>query len=812
MPAHKLLLVVIELIIFVIAFPRLVYAEIPIFSDDFSSKNEAKWNYYSNNGSVVFGNNILSLSSSYINTFPYVTLRNISFPNSYSIYFDFNFIGSPNYGSGIVFSDKTLGNGTPADLFPSDFIFAIWPDGNKFINISSSLCDGTQDDCVDGRTLNILHKIKTDDWHKLVISYVSRKYSVYVDGSLIYESPETDKSISDIWLGNPQATGGPKNWSTLLFDKLEIVDEVIAENNPIVIIPGLGASWDLPALLTGTSGNNWAIPNYVTVYDNLINSLVNIGYKKNENIFIFAYDWRKSLDSLADELNTYINDRNLSSGAKIDIVGHSMGGLVARSYIQKYGAEKLNKVVLVGTPNMGAVDAYGVWEGASVWGNVWWEKAILDLSVEVNQRVGEKKVDTVRRLAPSIKDLLPTFSYIKSRNILIPWSQMRQKNEYLNNLNLSSSRSNSVITAIWSNVGNTKSSINVTERSSVDRILNLWEDGKPISGSEFNYSEGDGTVTLASAKGNFTNLLQSSSYHYKMAADTESVKKIFEALGLDQSKVLNMSEDSEGSVFVAALRSPGKLHICYAGTDNCDEEIGIYLPEQKLFFLPGYSQENLSVQIMEDGKGSYTLHMGKIDTKSAWEKVHGTISSTGQIDTYLINGDQFSVLPDEQTSARNIRLLKEKIRQTTPNWDRYGYTENLINNTATVNIRINSEKILRLLLRNEFTIAKRTNKMEYFETLIEMWKAVDREMEYFLTGNIYFSNFNRNQKLNSVNKLNASVLLKLKTSNSIFAARLEQEAENILLRSKLTEVNLADLGINRINSGEALFLSTLDNR
>ncbi len=40
--------------------------------------------------------------------------------------------------------------------------------------------------------------------------------------------------------------------------------------------------------------------------------------------------------------------------AKVDFVVHSMGGLLTRVYALKYGAEKIGRVVMIGTPNHGS--------------------------------------------------------------------------------------------------------------------------------------------------------------------------------------------------------------------------------------------------------------------------------------------------------------------------------------------------------------------------------------------------------------------------------------------------------------------------
>ncbi len=100
----------------------------------------------------------------------------------------------------------------------------------------------------------------------------------------------------------------------------------------------------------------------------------------------FAYDWRRDTVENADRLHQFIMGKKLEietarrkrygdkvAPVKFDIVAHSMGGLLARYYIQYgnadlpsdgslpqltwAGAENVERVVLVGTPNSGAIDA-----------------------------------------------------------------------------------------------------------------------------------------------------------------------------------------------------------------------------------------------------------------------------------------------------------------------------------------------------------------------------------------------------------------------------------------------------------------------
>lgn len=72
-------------------------------------------------------------------------------------------------------------------------------------------------------------------------------------------------------------------------------------------------------------------------------------------LFPFPYDWRKSNPTHTATLSQYIdNISQLHGGAKVNVVAHSMGGLLLRRYILEYGSAKIDKVVTVGTPFWGA--------------------------------------------------------------------------------------------------------------------------------------------------------------------------------------------------------------------------------------------------------------------------------------------------------------------------------------------------------------------------------------------------------------------------------------------------------------------------
>jgi len=77
----------------------------------------------------------------------------------------------------------------------------------------------------------------------------------------------------------------------------------------------------------------------------------------DDGSFMLTSKW-ESIDTYASRLNDIVSNVKYITGKdKVIIVAHSMGGLVTRKYIQLYGEDSLEKIVLIGIPNHG-VDGF----------------------------------------------------------------------------------------------------------------------------------------------------------------------------------------------------------------------------------------------------------------------------------------------------------------------------------------------------------------------------------------------------------------------------------------------------------------------
>jgi pimeloyl-ACP methyl ester carboxylesterase len=121
------------------------------------------------------------------------------------------------------------------------------------------------------------------------------------------------------------------------------------------------------------------------------------GFVDGTSLFVFDYDWRRSNFESAKRLREFVDSQPALAAGRFNIVAHSMGGLIARIYIHREGgASRVGKLVTVGTPHLGSVEAVrAVLEG---WGA---KSAFLG---------GRERVREVMLSFRSLWELLPTYS------------------------------------------------------------------------------------------------------------------------------------------------------------------------------------------------------------------------------------------------------------------------------------------------------------------------------------------------------------------------------------------------------------------
>ena len=78
------------------------------------------------------------------------------------------------------------------------------------------------------------------------------------------------------------------------------------------------------------------------------------------DVLTFNYESTRGVERAACALRDYL--RRHVRGGRIDLVCHSLGGLVARTYIQQLGgARRVDRCITLGTPHHGTYNAYWLW-------------------------------------------------------------------------------------------------------------------------------------------------------------------------------------------------------------------------------------------------------------------------------------------------------------------------------------------------------------------------------------------------------------------------------------------------------------------
>ncbi|HEX8973974.1 MAG TPA: hypothetical protein VF817_00630, partial [Patescibacteria group bacterium] len=315
----------------------------------------------------------------------------------------------------------------------------------------------------------------------------------------------------------------------VLFRPWDQTDPTIPKE-PVIFVPGIGASINPDLMIGGLFSNKWTMFDHT--YDGMIEALKSMGYIEGKTLFIGYYDWRKSNEDSARDFLKPLIDRalNLNPEAyKVNIVAHSMGGLVSRSYVQSpdYRGD-VDNLIMIATPNHGSSDVYATWEGGSVPGN--WELVTRTLMNVYLSYMSVKKLtfsnyETVHRYIPSVKQLMPLYDYVyKAGNSgdLKNYSSMHETNDFLAKLNNGMDLLNqrAKISIIIGDKQPTVGTIPVVDSDKEG----IWQDGKPEPiDPQKNVTNGDGEVLKDSVQ--ITNKFSATldSNHRGIVTDAEPI-------------------------------------------------------------------------------------------------------------------------------------------------------------------------------------------------------------------------------------------------------------------------------------------------
>lgn len=432
-----------------------------------------------------------------------------------------------------------------------------------------------------------------------------------------------------------------------------------AVRNPVIILPGIAASRNLDLMVSGIFSDEWKLN--TNTYNDLVNAFVNEGYELDKDLFIGFYDWRKSnVESVTNYLIPLIDKALDTSGAfQVDIVAHSMGGLVARSYIQSDDYRfDVDQLVLLGTPSKGSTDSYLLWEGADLPPD-WTAGAKFMVSSYINLLTLKSggslsRVQALRSNLPSVKQLLPVYDFLVNKDTgeTIPYTSLSEVNTFLSDLNTNIddellNKGVQVSTISGDELG-TISRMSVVERSFADELIGQWEDGKPDPyppGKDSN--QGDNRVLLSSVQiDGATNQILDNGVHDRLPTlaqqdvveiivgnhptpvyDTPDPESI---LGFMIASPLEVKiTDPEGNVISKTISEiPG------AQFDSETDPLGV-----KMIIIPNPLGGEYKVELTGIGNGEYHLITGFADTDNNISDVKEGSVIEGQIIEYTTTVD-----------------------------------------------------------------------------------------------------------------------------------------------------------------------------
>ncbi len=688
-----------------------------------------------------------------------VSIKNSEFKRNYATLFDWS-VGHYNHGYAIqnvegslditdsIFEDNIYGiyqnNGTSTirkSVFKDNLAGIRMVDGN--IDVTDSVFENNKEYAVFNESTNTLNAI--NNW------WNDAAGPIVVNG----EINDPREKVRGNVLFSPFLTSLPGTEQKI---------------NPVIIVPGIMGS--------AYKNGKLVIDPILHAYDDLIDTLTANGYEKEKTLFPFPYEWRDSNVLTALSLRTKINEAkeactlanlNDTSCYKVDVVAHSMGGLVARQYIQSnHYQNDIDQLIFLGTPHQGSPKAYLQWEGGR------FPDTFFDMFAESFFQAealknGYKNIFSYIQNRPitSVQELLPTFDYLKDKSTVAmrTYPTNYPRNNFLEDLNSQTGinkllNSGVKITNIVGDSGEDKTIEKI--RIVPSNKLGLWEHGEPdgfyvITGDKgLERGSGDNTVTLigSTLHPSITNETITASHDripvlaqriiFKTLTGKEPVVTFDNNYGLD-SKALIIQLLSPVD-FVVTAPDGKKVGKDFSTNTEYDQIPGAFYSghqtDQEYIVILNPQDGEYKVQTQgTDSGGKYTVLTSFItETKVATSTIEG-VTSPNQITDLEIKIDESK--PDVIETERQVtlELLIQDIEGAyRMKWikDR-GTKEALI---AQAKLIVKSEKkrngkfekvvdkILLRLLETELKLLVRKNKITK-----EAFDLLQKDLEFILKNN-----------------------------------------------------------------------------
>ncbi len=522
-------------------------------------------------------------------------------------------------------------------------------------------------------------------------------YGVYMESLSTVDARNnwwgSDTGPHDIGTSTPSGTGDQLS-GNILYTPWLTRDPTKAVN-PVIIVPGILGSAEQDGV--------WRIDPIFHVYDNLVDTLLVNGYILDQTLFTFPYDWRKSNVDTAVLLKTKIDSVKVICGcSKVDIVAHSMGGLVTRYYAQsaQYGQD-IDNLIFLGTPHRGSPKDYLTWEA----GELPLKPVDQLMKFVFKQQAKENGYSNLFEYVhnfpiTSVQQLLPISNYLRlaSTGVLENYPTGYPSNTFLEQLN------NGLPALLGSGI-NIKNIVGDTGTSTISKIrisdenkTPLWADGYPenfdslFGDHGLEDGKGDGTVPIESASLGSSYDVVANSDHSSLPTFEESY--VYNLLtGSTTSTAINRSIVSR--ILIAGVMSPADIMITAPDGRRVGKDFatGQIINEIEGAFYSGFNTDEEFITIPDPlsgeykieaqgtgAGGNYTLVVNKVsDDASAESTFTGNIqtnatstldfvvsdSSLSNISVHLASSDvQIIPVPTAVSGHRNV-LVKENATSTT---------------------------------------------------------------------------------------------------------------------------------------------------
>ncbi|MCL5436197.1 MAG: alpha/beta fold hydrolase, partial [Patescibacteria group bacterium] len=404
------------------------------------------------------------------------------------------------------------------------------------------------------------------------------------------------------------------------------------------------------------------------IFQGLLDTLEANGYAAEETYFVFPYDWRLDLDNSLDSLNSKIEQIKILTGFdSVDVVAHSMGGLLVKDYLQTYGKDSVNKLIFVGTPHLGAPKA----------GKALLEGDNFDIHI-LNNGVMKDLAENY----PAVYELLPTQKYFDQFTGYItkyeflstppPLDYGQTKEFLLNERNLNSIMYAKAETLFSKNLQDMDfSGLDVyniagckTSTQSAYQLSLFGNIGR------IGYSSGDGTVPLPSL--DYLNVATSRKYYVKNGSHSKlpsmaGVKELILDILNDQNIALpsNISHASNICDFkgkTLTWRSPVEVHVYSQGKHSGPAVWGLensipgvdyeIIDGEKFIFLPTDEGQEYDIQATGETAGTFDLLIS--------ENNNGAVGNTFVYDDVSVVAGTPITFPISETSIDNAIMVDQQ--------------------------------------------------------------------------------------------------------------------------------------------------------